>query len=122
MSFDDFQALFEVERESAMTKRLKTTASDVSMLNDNTEGPGSPPSKVKRRLPEVPDTSGVVMRHRPGRSLHRNSDFGLLSPIKPGTGQSSRPRSNEYQGIYILWFYNAAYGTCTILCTINFLL
>ena len=89
VSFDDFQALFEVEHES-LKKRIKITTTDSPKVTHDVVSPPSPPSSItRRRLPEIPPDT-VVMRSKPGRS---NRDFGYFSPI--GTG---RPPPIEFAG------------------------
>ena len=128
MSFDDFQALFEVEGDSS-SKKMKITTPDPpsyslkldigldgSLTSQHVREPEIVVTQVRRQeesdvrksgnrvLPETP-TGPVVLRHKP-RSHRRpppsDGQFGLLSPIPTVPIQSAgRPLSTEYPGIYV---------------------
>lgn len=124
MSFDDFQALFEVEGDLS-SKKMKITSPDsadyTSKLDFGLDGsltfqkvcePEIVVTQVRTQEESdvrksgnrvLPETPTVVLRHKP-RSHRRlppsDGQFGLLSPIPTAPVQSAgRPLSSEYPGI-----------------------
>lgn len=127
VSFDDFQALIEIEDSSS--KKMKITSTDNppnnnpsypprldygldgSLISDSpiimTPQPKPTGGGVKMSGSRVlPETPTVILRHKPRsqrRLPHSDGQFGMLSPISstPTRPQStSRPLSNEFPGMF----------------------